>query len=121
MALSELIASVVSGIENVSPPPAIGLAIFAVVFAGVPAVIACAPPVAFACAGAPAFAPWPITRRERTAIDTAGKNKITRSIFMDPTPAFAVGWNDTPAGRAPSCLCLGQPVLGQPVIGTACD
>src|SRR5271163_3224477 len=86
-------ASVVSGIESAPPSAAIELA--AGVVAGAAAVIA--------CAGAPAFAPCPITRRESTAIDTAGKNKITRSIFIKPIPAFAVGWNHTLAGRTPSC------------------
>src|ERR1700722_12249626 len=99
MALSELMASVVSGIAGASPLPAIALAIFAGAFAGAAAVIA--------CAGAPALAPRPMTRRESTIIETAGKNKISRSIFMKPTSAFAVGWNHTLAARTPSWVYVG--------------
>src|ERR1700734_3446873 len=81
MALSELMASVVSGIEIVPPSAAIELAVGA--FAGAAAVIA--------CAGDAAFALWPITSREMATTDAAGKIKITRPIFMKPTFAFRCG------------------------------
>src|SRR5580693_995379 len=93
MALSELMASVVSGIEIAPPSAAIELAASA--FAGAAAVIA--------CAGDAAFALWPITSREIATTDMAGKIKITRPIFIKPTSAFVVGWNHTLAGRTPSC------------------